>query len=255
MPIPTAFNPRRSADYAAQRRSALEQAERGRQAIDSQLAATLSELDNQERGPVAVLPRRDQNPYVPGGFSDPGGSNTSARTRLLEPGEQCDASELRVHRCAPDTLLNAHLPPLKLNVETSMSEQVAEYVDQTGRRHVVLELRGCDNGPPLVLVNGAWSPSDPASGPVRGLAAPLSMYLAIFAREAGVTVEAADTLDDRILPRYQCAVPTERWRAIWSTIVPPFLQMRTAYRALRRSKNAPNLWFGVPPRFLYVHSS
>jgi hypothetical protein len=117
------------------------------------------------------------------------------------------------------------------------------YVAKDGREYVVLEIKGCDRGPPLLVEKGKWcTPSDEHI--------PLKTYLSMLAQQDGKEIVMVDAIDGRTFPRYQCATPKECWQETWLAIHNLFLEMRSAYRFLRGGKNAPNLWFGMTARLV-----
>jgi hypothetical protein len=121
--------------------------------------------------------------------------------------------------------------------------ELEPYVARDGREYVVLEIKGCDRGPPLLIQKGKWStPGDEHI--------PLRTYLSNLAEQGGKEIALVDSIDGRTFPRYQCATPKESWQETWLAIHRLFLEMRSAYRFLRGGKNAPNLWFGMTARLV-----
>ena len=44
-------------------------------------------------------------------------------------------------------------------------------------------------------------------------------------------------------------IALEDWRRVWDVLLKPFATQRMEYRRLWRTSNAPDLFFGVEPRF------
>jgi len=139
---------------------------------------------------------------------------------------------------------DGQLKPLKLKARVDEADvELPEMSSADGTRYVIIEMKGCDRGPPLIPVNNKWCAPEDCSMPLRA-------YLVALADRNGGAITAVDKIDGRCLPRYQCAVRAEKWQDTWNIVRKSFLEMRSAYRFIRGGKNAPNLWFGMPARFL-----
>lgn len=139
---------------------------------------------------------------------------------------------------------DGQLKPLKLKARVDEADvELPEMSSLDGTRYVIIEMKGCDRGPPLIPVNNKWCAPEDCSMPLRA-------YLVALADRNGGAITAVDKIDGRCLPRYQCAVRAEKWQDTWNIVRKSFLEMRSAYRFIRGGKNAPNLWFGMPARFL-----
>jgi hypothetical protein len=141
--------------------------------------------------------------------------------------------------------------PLKIKARCDDAEGkvLPEYITSDGEKWIIIEMKGCDRGPPLLLAGGRWVSS------MDGACSNLSTFLDALAKQAGETCLPRDTVDGKHLPRYQCAVPYDEWRSLWTAVREQFISMRSAYRYLRGGKNAPSLWFGLNPRFVEEGSS
>lgn len=139
--------------------------------------------------------------------------------------------------------------PLKIKARVDDREHanIPEYIGEAGVRWIVLEIKGCDRGPPLMMTeDGSWVPREDAC-------ATLATFLTSLQQLSGTSIRSEPDIDGRKLPRYQCAVRKEVWKELWDAVREPFIAMRSAYRFLRGGKNAPSLWFGQNPRFLDEH--
>jgi hypothetical protein len=138
---------------------------------------------------------------------------------------------------------------VKLQNEEPDVKKIHIAVDELGRRFVVLMIHRCGRGPGMLPVTGF-------SGEIVWLAPPdihitltkyMHQFLGYFTGESWEE-RILDVFDGNLLPRYQCAVREEDWRAAWDTLQEPFMLMCAAYRRILGGKSAPHLRFGVPPR-------
>jgi hypothetical protein len=115
--------------------------------------------------------------------------------------------------------------------------------DQT---YVILEVRGCTAGPPLL-------PSKNEDGNLRWTmpgdsCMHFAMWLAMaMNRLTGEdwSMRAVPYLNCTYLVRYQACIHEEDWRRVWDVLLKPFGQQRTVYRRVRKSSRAPDIFFGV----------
>jgi hypothetical protein len=114
---------------------------------------------------------------------------------------------------------------------------------------VVIELRGCVKGPPLLppqsSENDRWSvPEDY----YIHLAAYL-VRLMWFLHQGDWSDRISADLNGRTLLRYQAVVKANAWRKLWDALLKPLEVMRAAYRGVYKCRKAPDLFFGVDPRY------
>jgi hypothetical protein len=113
--------------------------------------------------------------------------------------------------------------------------------------YVVLQLRHCRCGPPLL-------PAVQADTGFSSWVEPADQYMH-FSIYLAMTMErlTGENWSRRILPhirntylvRYQAAVHQEDWRKVWDTLLKPFGEQQTMYRKHYRTKTAPEILFGV----------
>jgi hypothetical protein len=124
--------------------------------------------------------------------------------------------------------------------------------DSMEETYVIVEVRGCEKGPPLVpkrIVDGEerW-------GPPEDRYQHFAHYLVLLMR-----LLRQEDWSDRILPhmkgeslvRYQAAVREKEWRKLWEALLKPFAEQRVAYRGVHKCRKAPDVYFGVNARFVH----
>lgn len=126
----------------------------------------------------------------------------------------------------------------------------AAYVFVESRRHkqiamVIVEIKRCTHGRPLLP--DADSPDGWRKHTVEEARDfELATYLRrLSTADLGVVAE----IDGQKLRLYQCAVPVEHWQVTWDALVKPFMAQREAYYHAFGRRVAPELFFGVEPRF------
>lgn len=137
----------------------------------------------------------------------------------------------------------------EFEVVISHEEKRAAYVFDANNAqdtYVVLEVRGCTSGPPLMptrLADGGLQWDSPADRFMH-----LSTYLAIAMKRL-----TGEDWSPRIFPhvsgnylvRYQAVVREEHWRELWDHLLKPFAEQRSEYRRVHHTHRAPDLFFGV----------
>jgi hypothetical protein len=121
--------------------------------------------------------------------------------------------------------------------------------NSAGETYVVVEVRGCTSGPPLL-------PTRMGDASLRWVAPDdrymhLSTYLALAMKRL-----TGKDWSQRILPhmsgnylvRYQAAVREEHWRELWDVLMKPFNEQRSEYRRKNDTHRAPDMFFGVKAR-------
>lgn len=125
-------------------------------------------------------------------------------------------------------------------------------VQDGSSRYVVLGIRKCVRGPPLLPSQGAgaevtffsdWMPADPGTFE-------LPWYLRAFLHCVGLEVDIHETLDGRRLVPYQAVVRRGDWERAWAALEKPWRAHKAAYRKLHGGRCAPELASDVAARFL-----
>lgn len=123
--------------------------------------------------------------------------------------------------------------------------------------YVVVGLRKCERGPPMLPCHGASLAHEDLSGwrqaETHGFA--FAQYLRTFLDRLGVDVRIHESLDGRGLMPYQAAVQRGEWEHAWSILAGPFKVQRAAYRRALGGARAPELAIDVAPRFLPLAAS
>jgi hypothetical protein len=118
--------------------------------------------------------------------------------------------------------------------------------NSTQETYVVVEVRGCTSGPPLLptrLPSGGLQWDAPDDRFMH-----LATYLAIAMRRL-----TGEDWSQKILPhmsgnylvRYQAVVREEHWRLLWDFLMKPFNEQRSEYRRIHETHRAPDLFFGT----------
>jgi hypothetical protein len=118
--------------------------------------------------------------------------------------------------------------------------------------YVVVEVRGCEKGPPLLPKRSLdsderWSPPEDRYQHFANYLVQCMWFL------------HEEDWSDRILPhikgenlvRYQAAVREKEWRMLWEALLKPFADQRVAYRGVHKCRKAPDVFFGVNARFVH----
>jgi hypothetical protein len=123
--------------------------------------------------------------------------------------------------------------------------------------YVVLNLRKCTNGLPLIPKTATFAEvpaSDPSNEwePAVLIDFTLAAYLRAFLERLGLPggEHFHDSLDGRLLVPYQAAVPRAVWAELWASLTRAFRTQRAAYRRLVGGRCAPEVSEGASPRFL-----
>merc|ERR1719223_135334 len=118
--------------------------------------------------------------------------------------------------------------------------------------YVVVSLRSCSRGPPLLPVAGqdmsdlgkvVWVPEQPASFD-------LPSYLRAFLGLLGVHCRVHDCIDGRQLKRFQAVMQRSDWDGAWAKMSGAWAQQRSAYRRLHGGTAAPRIYCTVEPQFV-----
>lgn len=123
--------------------------------------------------------------------------------------------------------------------------------------YVILNLRKCTKGLPLLPRTASFSeapPADPSAEwePMKMADWALAKYLKAFLERIGADggQEVFDSLDGRPLVPYQAAVRRGAWAGVWKTLSAAFRTQRAAYRRLLGGRCAPEIIEGAEARLL-----
>jgi len=116
------------------------------------------------------------------------------------------------------------------------------------REYMVLALRKCERGPPLMPVSfeeDTWAPCDREFFSV-------SQYLQMFAEKAGVDLLVYDSMDGQHVVPYQAVVSRAGWHQAEAQFMDYFRLQRAAYRRIFGGSAAPVIKADVEARFVPV---
>jgi hypothetical protein len=162
------------------------------------------------------------------------------------------ADDLRVLGVGHDTLASKYSGPRKAEAVTFNDRKSTVYVfdgDTESETYVVIEMRGCIKGPPLLPPRHSdgstlWRQPDDLHIPLASYIIELMMLL----RQEDWSGRVVQELDGKRLARYQAAVQERFWRILWDALLKPFTAQRTAYRGYNKCRKAPDLLFGTNAR-------
>ena len=133
------------------------------------------------------------------------------------------------------------------------------------KMYMVLGVRCCKNGPPLLpLAEGSSEPVDAIVETDKRISAKrwtrwqrdtcrpwqLRAFLQKFAARLGLSLETYDSLDGQALPRYQCVVKRAAWEQVQAQVQEAFLWQKRAYRRANGGTTAPSLDVDIQPRYI-----
>jgi hypothetical protein len=128
-----------------------------------------------------------------------------------------------------------------LGLESLWSEMEAE-IEETSDL-IVLSLKKCNAGPPLLPNAGSWEFVSKEGFSLPG-------YLRLLAQRLDLDVTVHACLEGRSLVPYQAAIDRLTWESICSEVQGTLTKQRAAYRRLNGGGGAPVLVEAPEPRFL-----
>lgn len=139
------------------------------------------------------------------------------------------------------------------------SSDVYQEVTEGAGKYIVVGIRRCVKGPPLLpryncQIDEMKVSMDWMEAENDGLRLGLPEYLSMFLSRLGVTdVAIYDRLHGRQAVRYQAVVEHRTWERVWALLEIPFRIQRAAYRRLHGGSNAPDITIGMEPKFLAIN--
>jgi hypothetical protein len=124
--------------------------------------------------------------------------------------------------------------------------------DDKETTYVVIEVRGCAQGQPLLPIadgDKSWSPPEDR---YQQFADYLVQCMWLLYQQDW-TARILPHIEGKNLARYQAAVREEDWRTLWDALLKPFAEMRLVYRGVYKCRRAPDLFFGVNARFVHTN--
>jgi hypothetical protein len=132
--------------------------------------------------------------------------------------------------------------------ESKGSVSVYDSPGEDGTKYIVIMLKRCANGPPLLPME--------RNGSLEWVAFEGDFSCATYLKKLLERLKGddwssliLDDLNDQPLVWYQATVAEDNWRFVWDALLKPFSEQRRAYRGLYKTKKAPEIFFGVEARF------
>jgi len=129
--------------------------------------------------------------------------------------------------------------------------------DQNESSTVILEVRSCNRGTPMLPVahvdgGVGWTMDDERTArfSLRGY---LLTMLKFF--RSDLDIEVSGMLDGMLLLPYQAVVRSCDVQIVYHALCKPFMEQRSAYRRVLGGRNAPDIFFGVSPKYSTSHGA
>jgi len=141
------------------------------------------------------------------------------------------------------------------------SSEIYKEVTEGAGRYIVVGIRRCVKGPPLLPrqncgIDEIKASSNWMEAEIGGVRLGLPEYLRMFLSRIGVNdIEIYDKLHGRQVVRYQAVVQLRSWERAWALLENAFRVQRAAYRKMHGGSNAPDITIDMEPKFLAVNDS